>query len=74
MISTPHFHQFKQKIHRETLVLDGIIQQIDLSEYLQDFLSNTKEYIFLLAAHRTFPKQTTHWDTKHISTNVLNLK
>ena len=54
----------KQKINRETQVLNDTLDEMDLLDIFRTFHPNAEEYTFFSRAHRTFSR------TDH----VLNLK
>jgi exonuclease III len=46
----------KQKVNKEILALNHTIDQMDLADAYRIFHLNSAQYIFFLAAHRTFSK------------------
>jgi hypothetical protein len=47
---------FKQKINKETLDLKYTIDQMDLVDVYRTFHPTSTQYVFFLAAYRTFSK------------------
>ena len=46
----------KQKIKKETQVLNDILEEMDLINIFRTFYPNTEEYTFFSSAHGTFPR------------------
>ena len=46
----------KQKINKETQVLNDTLDEMDLTDILRTFHSNSEEYIFFSSAHETFSR------------------
>ena len=46
----------KEKINKETQVLDDISDQMDLMDIFRTFHINTEEYTFFSSAHETFSR------------------
>jgi len=46
----------KQKINKETLVLNDILDKMDLIDIFRTVHPNTEEYIFFSSAHGTFSR------------------
>ena len=46
----------KQKIHRETQVLNDTLNEIDLTDIVRTFHPNAEEYTFFSSAHGTFSR------------------
>ena len=51
---TPMDRSSKQKINKETQVLNDTLDEMDLIGIFRTFHPNAKKYIFLSSAHRTF--------------------
>jgi hypothetical protein len=64
---SPIDKSYVQKINKEILELNHIIDQMDLAEVYRIFHSTTTQYTFLSAAHRIFSK------IDHISWHKANL-
>ena len=64
----------KQKINKETAVINDTVDHMDLTYIFKAFLPKTVEYTFFSSAHGHFLRQTTCWDMKHVSTNSRKLK
>ena len=45
----------KQKINKETQILNDTIDEMDLIDIFREFRSNAKEYTFFSSAHVTTP-------------------
>ena len=46
----------KQKINKETQVLNDTLDEMDLSDIFRTFHPNAEEYTFFSSAHRTFSR------------------
>ena len=46
----------KQKVNKETKVLNDTLDEMDLTDILRTFHSNSEEYIFFSSAHGTFSR------------------
>ena len=57
----------KQKINKETQVLNDTLDEMDLNDIFRTFHPNAEEYTFFSSAHGTFSK------IDHISGHILNL-
>ena len=44
----------RQKLNTEIMKLSNVMIQMDLTDIYRTFYLNTKEYMFFLAAHRTY--------------------
>ena len=64
----------KQKINKETQVLNGTLDEKDLIDIIRTFHPNAEEYTFFSSAHGTFSQITTSWVTNQASVNLRNLK
>ena len=53
---TPMDRSSKQKINKETQVLNNTLDEIDLIGLLRTFHPNAEEYTFSSSAHGTFPR------------------
>ena len=53
---TPMHRSSKQKINKETQVLNDTLDEIDLIDIFRTFHPNAEEYTFLSTAHRTFSR------------------
>ena len=53
---TPMNRSSKQKINKETQVLNDTLDEMDLIDILRTFHPNAEEYIFISSAHGTFSK------------------
>ena len=53
---TPMDRLSKEKINKETQVLNDTIDEMDLIDIFMEFHSNAKEYTFFSSAHVTFPR------------------
>ena len=61
----------KQKIHKETQVLNDTLDEMDLTDIFRTFHPNAEEYTFFSSAHETFSK------IDHIlghKSNLINLR
>ena len=53
---TPMDRSSKQKINKETQVLNDILDEMDLIDIFRTFHPNTEEYTFFPSTHRTFSR------------------
>ena len=53
---TPMDSSSKQKINKETQVLNDILDEIDLIDIFRTFYPNAEEYTFFSSAHKTFSR------------------
>ena len=53
---TPMDRSLKQKIKKETQVLNDTLDEIDLTDIFRTFHPNAEEYTFFSSAHGTFPR------------------
>ena len=53
---TPVDRSSKQKINKETQVLNDTVDEIDLIDIFRTFHPNSEEYTFFSSAHGTFPR------------------
>ena len=53
---TPMDISSKQKVNKETKVLNDTLDEMDLTDILRTFHSNSEEYIFFSSAHGTFSR------------------
>ena len=54
---TPMNRSSKQKINKETQVLNDTLDEMDLSDTFRTFHPNAKEYTFFSSAHGTFSRR-----------------
>ena len=59
----------KQKINKETQVLNDALDEMDLIDNIRTFHPNAEEYTFFSSAHGTFS-----WVTNQTSVNLRKLK
>ena len=71
---TPMDWSSKQKINKETHVLNDTLEELDLMDIFRRFHPNTEEYTFFSSAHGTFSRKTTSWVTNRTSVNLRKLK
>ena len=57
---TPMDRSSKQKISKETQVLNDTLDEIDLIDIFRTFHPNAQEYIFFSSAHGTFSRKRPH--------------
>ena len=69
---TPEDRSLKQKINKETQVLNDILDEMD-HIYFRTFHPNAEEYTFFSSACGTSPGYTS-WVTNPISVNLRKLK
>ena len=60
---TPMDKSSKQKINKETQVLNDTLDEMDLIDIFRTFHPNAEVYTFFSSAHETFPGYTTSWVT-----------
>ena len=53
---TPMERSSKQKIHKETQVLNDTLDEMDLTDIFRTFHPNAEEYTFFSSAHGTFSR------------------
>ena len=53
---TPMYRLSKQKINKETQVLNDTLDEVDLIDIFKTFHPNTEEYTFFSSAHGTFSR------------------
>ena len=53
---TPTDRSPKQKINKETQILNDALEEMDLIDIFRTFHSNALEYTFFSSAHRTFSR------------------
>ena len=70
---TPIDRSSKQKINKETQVLNGTLDEKDLIDIIRTFHPNAEEYTFFSSAHGTFCK-IDHRVTNQTSVNLRKLK
>ena len=73
---TPMDKSSKQKINKETQVLNDTLDEMDLINIFRTFHPNAEEYTFFSSAHGIFSKigLPTSWDTNQTSVNLRKLK
>ena len=64
---TPMDRSSKHKINKETQVLNGILDEMDIIDIFRTFYRNAEEYTFFSSAHGTFSR------IDHILGHKLNL-
>lgn len=64
----------RQKISKERLAVNDILDQIDLDEYIQNIPSKTAEHSFFSTEHQTFSKIDPILDNKIIRENFKKFK
>ena len=64
----------KQEIIKETMALNDILDQIDLTGIFRKLLPNAAEYTFFSSAHRRFSQINHKLAPKQASTNKRRLK
>ena len=62
----------KEKIDKETQVLNDTLDEMDLIDIFRTFHPNAEEYTFFSSAQS--PGQTTSWVTNQTSVNLRKLK
>ena len=71
---TPMDRLPKQKINKETQVLNDTLDEMDLIDIFKTFHPNAQEYTFFSSAHRNSLRQSTSWGTNQTSVNLRKLK
>ena len=71
---TPMHRSSKQKINKETQVLNDTLDEMDLIGIFRTFHPNAEEYTFFSSAHGTFSRIDTSWVTNQNSVNLRKLK
>ena len=71
---TPMDRTSKQKISKETQVLNDTLDKMDLVDIFRTFHPNAEEYTFFSSGHGTFSRRDTSWVTSQISVNLKKLK
>ena len=64
----------KQKINKETQVLNDALDEMDLIDIFRTFHPNAEEYVFFSSGHGTFSRRDTSWITSQTSVNLRKLK
>ena len=62
----------KQKINKETQVLNDMLNEMDLIDIFRTFHPSAEEYTFFSSTHGTFSR--TPWVTNQTSVNLRKLK
>ena len=71
---TPMDRSSKQKINKETQVLNDTLDEMDLTDIFRTFNSNAEEYTFFSLHIEYSPGQTISWATNQASVNLRKLK
>ena len=71
---TPMDRSSKQKINKETQVLNDTLDEIDLIDIFRTFHPNAEEYTFFSSAHGTFSRIDHILGHKKTSVNLRKLK
>ena len=71
---TPKDRLLKEKINKETHVLNNTLDKVDLIDIFRTFHPNAEEYTFFSSAHGTFSRIDTSWVTNQTSVNLRKLK
>ena len=71
---TPMDRSSKQKINKETQVLNDTLDEMDVIDIFRTFHANAEEYTFFSSAHGIFSRITTSWVTNKTSINLIKLK
>ena len=71
---TPMDRSSKQKIKKETQVLNDTLGEMDLVDIFRTFHPNAEEYTFFSSAHGTFPRIDHIWVTNQASVSLRKLK
>ena len=72
---TPMDRPSKQKINKETQILNDTLDEMDLIAIFRTFHPNAEEYTFFSSVHGTFSRiLTTSWVTNQTSVNLRKLK
>ena len=64
----------KQKISKETSILNDTLDEMDLIDIFRTFDPNTEEYTFFSNPHRTFSRIDQILVRKQTSVNLIKLK
>ena len=64
----------KQKINKETQVLNDTLDEMDLIDIFRTFHPNAEEYTFFSLHIEYSPGQTISWATNQASVNLRKLK
>ena len=65
---TPMDRSSKQKINKETQVLNDMLNEMDLIDIFRTFHPSAEEYTFFSSTHETFSR--TPWVTNQTSVNL----
>ena len=71
---TPMDRSSKQKINKETQVLNDTLDEIDLIDIFRTFHPNAEKYTFFSSAHGTFSRMDTSWVTNQTSVKLRKSK
>ena len=71
---TPMDRSSKQKIKKETQVLNDTLDEMDLTDIFRTFYPNAEAYSFFSTAHGTFSRIDHNWVTNQTSVNLRKLK
>ena len=71
---TPMDRSSKQKIKKETQVLNDTLDEMDLLDIFRTFHPNPEEYTFFSTAHGTFSRIDHNWVTNQTSVNLRRLR
>ena len=72
---TSMYRSSKQKINKETQILNDTLDEMDLIAIFRTFHPNAEEYTFFSSVHGTFSRiLTTSWVTNQTSVNLRKLK
>ena len=66
---TPMDRSSKQKINKETQILNDTLHEMDLIDIFRTFHSNTEEYTFFSSAHTTYKKLQANITGEHRGKN-----
>ena len=64
----------KQKINKETQVLNDTLDEMDLIDIFRTFHPNAEEYTFFSSAHGIFSRIDHMWVANQTSVNLRKLK
>ena len=73
-VLAPMDRSSKQKINKETQVLNDMLDEMDLTDIYRTFHPNSEEHTFFSSAHGTFSRNTISWVTNQTSVNLRKLK